>query len=139
MKAENLEDLVKQAQRARKRAYAPYSNYSVGAALLGKSGKIYWGVNVENASFGLSMCAERSAIFAGIASGETSFEVIAVAAEGEDVALPCGACRQVMEEFEIPWVVLANTEKKRKLVRREDLLPMPFKLKNRKEQVEENE
>ena len=139
MKAENLEDLVKQAQRARKRAYAPYSNYSVGAALLGKSGKIYWGVNVENASFGLSMCAERSAIFAAVASGETSFEVIAVAAVGEDVALPCGACRQVMEEFEIPWVVLANTEKKRKLVRREDLLPMPFKLKKRKEQVEENE
>ena len=139
MKAENLEDLVKQAQRARKRAYAPYSNYSVGAALLGKSGKIYWGVNVENASFGLSKCAERSAIFAAVASGETSFEVIAVAAEGEDVALPCGACRQVMEEFEIPWVVLANTEKKRKLVRREDLLPMPFKLKKRKEQVEENE
>ncbi len=139
MKAENLEDLVKQAQRARKRAYAPYSSYSVGAALLGKSGKIYWGVNVENASFGLSMCAERSAIFAAVASGETSFEVIAVAAEGEDVALPCGACRQVMEEFEIPWVVLANTEKKRKLVRREDLLPMPFKLKKRKEQVEENE
>ena len=87
------------------------------------------------------MCAERSAIFAAVASGETSFEVIAVAAEGEgeDVALPCGACRQVMEEFEIPWVVLANTEKKRKLVRREDLLPMPFKLKKRKEQVEENE
>ena len=139
MKAENLEDLVKQAQRARKRAYAPYSSYSVGAALLGKSGKIYWGVNVENASFGLSMCAERSAIFAAVASGETSFEVIAVAAVGEDVALPCGACRQVMEEFEIPWVVLANTEKKRKLVRREDLLPMPFKLKKRKEQVEENE
>ena len=139
MKAENLEDIVKQAQRARKRAYAPYSSYSVGAALLGKSGKIYWGVNVENASFGLSMCAERSAIFAAVASGETSFEVIAVAAEGEDVALPCGACRQVMEEFEIPWVVLANTEKKRKLVRREDLLPMPFKLKKRKEQVEENE
>lgn len=139
MKAENLEDLVKQAQRARKRAYAPYSNYSVGAALLGESGKIYWGVNVENASFGLSMCAERAAIFAAVASGETSFEVIAVAAEGEDVALPCGACRQVMEEFEIPWVILANTEKKRKLIRREDLLPMPFKLKKRKEQVEENE
>ena len=74
MKADTLEDLVKQAQRAQKRAYAPYSKYGVGAALLGASGKIYWGVNVENASYGLTMCAERSAIFAGVASGETSSE-----------------------------------------------------------------
>lgn len=126
MKAETLEDLVKQAQRAQKRAYAPYSQYGVGAAVLGESGKIYWGVNVENASYGLSMCAERAAIFSGIASGETSFKVIAVAAPGEGVPSPCGACRQVMEEFQIPWVVLANLQKERKIVARETLLPMPF-------------
>ena len=126
MKADTLEDLVKQAQRAQKRAYAPYSKYGVGAALLGSSGKIYWGVNVENASYGLTMCAERSAIFAGVASGETSFEVLAIAADGNEVPSPCGACRQVMEEFKVPWVVLANLQKKRKVVSRESLLPMAF-------------
>jgi cytidine deaminase, homotetrameric len=126
MKAETLEDLVKQAQRAQKRAYAPYSKYKVGAAILGASGKIYWGVNVENASYGLSMCAERAAIFAGVTSGETSFSVIAVVADGEEVPMPCGACRQVMEEFSIPWVVLGNMKKERKLLAFESLLPLAF-------------
>ena len=72
------------------------------------------------------MCAERSAIFAGVASGETSFEVLAIAADGDEVPSPCGACRQVMEEFNIPWVVLANLQKRRKVVSRESLLPMAF-------------
>ena len=126
MKAETLEDLVKQAQRAQKRAYAPYSGFGVGAAVLGESGKIYWGVNVENASYGLTICAERAAIFAGVASGEKSFKVLAVAADGDEVVAPCGACRQVMEEFKIPWVAMANLEKKRKIVAFESLLPMAF-------------
>ena len=126
MKAETLEDLVKQAQRAQKRAYAPYSGFGVGAAVLGESGKIYWGVNVENASYGLTICAERAAIFAGVASGEKSFKVLAVAADGDEVVAPCGACRQVMEEFKIPWVAMANLEKKRKIVAFESLLPLAF-------------
>ena len=126
MKAETLEDLVKQAQRAQKRAYAPYSGFGVGAAVLGESGKIYWGVNVENASYGLTICAERAAIFAGVASGEKSFKILAVAANGDEVVAPCGACRQVMEEFKIPWVAMANLEKKRKIVAFESLLPLAF-------------
>lgn len=138
MKAETLEDLVKQAQRAQKRAYAPYSQYGVGAAVLGESGKIYWGVNVENASYGLSVCAERAAIFAGVASGETSFKVLAVAAPGDGLPSPCGACRQVMEEFRIPWVVLANLKKERKIVAGETLLPMPFSEDYFKEQRNKN-
>lgn len=138
MKAETWEDLVQQAKRARKRAYAPYSGYQVGAAVLGKSGKIYWGVNVENSSYGLSICAERAAIFAGVASGETSFEVIAVVADGEEVPSPCGACRQVMEEFKIPWVILGNQEKKRKVVALESLLPIAFGPKFLQSQEREN-
>ena len=134
MKADTWEDLVQQAKRARKRAYAPYSDYQVGAAVLGKSGKIYWGVNVENASYGLSMCAERAAVFTGIASGETSFEVIAVVAAGEGLPSPCGACRQVMEEFQIPWIILGNLEKERKVVALESLLPLPFGSKFLKDQ-----
>ena len=118
--------LLKAAEKARENAYAPYSHFRVGAALLGESGKIYPGCNVENASYGLTICAERAAIFAGVASGEKSFKVLAVAADGDEVVAPCGACRQVMEEFKIPWVAMANLEKKRKIVAFESLLPMAF-------------
>lgn len=138
MKAETLEDLVKQAQRAQKRAYAPYSKFGVGAAVLGSSGKIYWGVNVENASYGLTICAERAAIFSGVASGETSFKVLAVAADGDEPTAPCGACRQVMEEFQIPWVIMANLKKERKLVAFESLLPLPFGKSNLEKQESNN-
>lgn len=92
-------DLIDQACQVRLKSYSPYSGFRVGAALLGKSGKVYLGTNVENASFGLSNCAERTAIFRAVTDGETTFEAIAVCADGNRPTPPCGACRQVLVEF----------------------------------------
>ncbi len=89
--------LIREAARVRPSAYAPYSRYLVGAALLGESGKVYTGVNVENASYGLTICAERNAVFHAVAEGETRFTAIAVVTENG--GSPCGACRQVLAEF----------------------------------------
>lgn len=96
----NLTKLLKRAQAVRERAYAPYSNYLVGAALLSNTGKIYTGCNVENASYGLTVCAERNAIFKAVSEGEREFVALAVVtANGGS---PCGACRQVIFEFMNP-------------------------------------
>ena len=92
-------ELIDQACQVRLNSYSPYSGFRVGAALLGKSGRVYLGTNVENASFGLSNCAERTAVFRAVADGETEFEAIAVCADGADPTPPCGACRQVLVEF----------------------------------------
>jgi cytidine deaminase len=91
--------LLIQAREARESAYAPYSRFAVGAALLGKSGRVYTGCNVENLSFGLTSCAERNAIFTAITAGEREFQAIAVVADSKSPVTPCGACRQVMAEF----------------------------------------
>jgi cytidine deaminase len=91
------EELIKLAKQARKKAYAPYSHYKVGAALLGKSGKVYTGCNVENASYGHTVCAERTAVLKAVSEGETEFESIAVVTKNG--GSPCGACRQVLSEF----------------------------------------
>lgn len=96
----NYDELVKQAAAARERAYAPYSNYAVGAALLGKSGRVYTGCNVENASYGLTVCAERTAILKAVSEGEREFQGIAVVTSNG--GSPCGACRQVLFEFLSP-------------------------------------
>lgn len=97
MKKINPNKLLARAQQVRERAYAPYSKYQVGAAVLGASGKIYTGCNVENASYGLTVCAERNAIFKAVSEGERDFTAIAVVtANGGS---PCGACRQVIYEF----------------------------------------
>lgn len=87
------------ARRAAARAYAPYSHFPVGAAVLGGSGKIYTGCNVENASFGLCNCAERTAIFTAIAAGEERIAAVAVFTPTPSPTMPCGACRQVINEF----------------------------------------
>ena len=92
------EELLAAAREARKQAYTPYSRYNVGAALLGKDGKIYTGCNVENASFGLTNCAERTAIFKAVSEGQRAFDAIAIAAD-QTAPWPCGACRQVLNEF----------------------------------------
>jgi cytidine deaminase len=90
-------DLIAQARQARDRAYAPYSNFPVGAALLGLSGRVYLGANVENAAYPLTTCAERAAVVKAVSDGEKEFEAIAVVtATG---ATPCGACRQILREF----------------------------------------
>jgi cytidine deaminase len=94
-----FDDLIDAAKKARSQAYAPYSKFAVGAALLTKSGRIITGCNVENLSFGLTICAERAAVFTAVALGEKDFEAIAVVADSMTPVTPCGACRQVLAEF----------------------------------------
>jgi cytidine deaminase len=119
------EELVEQAIKARQCAYAPYSNFQVGSALLTASGKIFTGCNVENASYGLTVCAERVAILKAVSEGETAIR--ALAAVSEPGASMCGACRQVLSEFgeEIP-VYLADVAGKYRTVSIKDLLPGAF-------------
>jgi len=110
-------ELLRAAERARRASYAPYSRFAVGAALLSTSGRVYLGCNVENASFGLSICAERSAIFQAVSAGEREFSAIAVTAGTGQGAPPCGACRQVLAEFGLDlWVHYRDM--RGKLVRR---------------------
>lgn len=101
--------LIDLAIEARRRAYAPYSRYPVGAALRTKSGKVFTGVNVENAAYPTTMCAERTAVFKAVSEGEREFDVIAVVTSNG--GSPCGSCRQVLAEFGLDTIVLiANTE-----------------------------
>jgi cytidine deaminase len=93
------EALVALARSVREKAYAPYSHFPVGAAIRTRSGRVYCGCNVENLSFGLTICAERAAVFAAVAAGEKEFEAIAVVADSVQPVTPCGACRQVLAEF----------------------------------------
>jgi cytidine deaminase len=104
MKKEEQQALIDLANEARRRAYVPYSKYPVGAALRTKSGRLYTGVNVENAAYPHTMCAERVAIFKAVSEGETEFEVIAVVTNNG--GSPCGGCRQVMAEFGLDTLVL---------------------------------
>jgi len=104
MTKEEKQSLIDLANEARRRAYVPYSNYPVGAALRTKSGRLYTGVNIENAAYPQTMCAERVAIFKAVSEGETEFEVIAVVTNNG--GSPCGGCRQVMAEFGLDTVVL---------------------------------
>jgi cytidine deaminase len=102
-------ELISAASAARLLAYAPYSGFQVGAALITKEGKTYTGCNVENISLGLTICAERSAIATAIAQGSRDFAAIAVVTEGKKPAIPCGACRQVLAEFNPGMKVLTAT------------------------------
>ncbi|MFO7315598.1 MAG: cytidine deaminase [Bacilli bacterium] len=120
--------LLEEAKVAREKAYAPYSKFSVGAALLTKSGKVFHGCNIENASFGLTNCAERTALFKAVSEGETEFQALLVVADTKNPVAPCGACRQVIAEFcppEMP-VYLANIYGDIKQTTVEQLLPSSF-------------
>ncbi len=111
------------------RAYVPYSNYRVGAALLTASGEIIAGCNVENATFGATCCAERNAVFAAVAQGHRAFRAVAVATNGEDPGTPCGICRQVLAEFGMDIDILCFTpEGAEQIYRLSALLPHAFKL-----------
>lgn len=121
-----MEELIRAARQAYDRAYAPYSCFSVGAAVLASDGTIYQGCNIENASYGLTMCAERTAIYSAIAAGCRQLQAIAVVADTPGPASPCGACRQVMVEFGIHRVIMANKAGSVREASLAELLPFAF-------------
>jgi len=123
-------DLIKAAADVRKNAYAPFSKFKVGSALLADDGSIVVGCNVESASYGLTVCAERVAIWKAISVGKTKIRRIAVVADTEKLTPPCGACRQIIWEFggDIP-VILANLNGRNETIQMKDLLPRAFDTK----------
>lgn len=123
----NERELIERAVEARKLAYAPYSKFAVGAALLSADGRIFTGCNVENASYGLTMCAERVALFKAVSEGVREFQAIAIAC-GDGACAPCGACRQVLYEF-APEILVIMTDGEGKRIRRgtlSALFPLAF-------------
>lgn len=124
-----VEKLIKAAGAARSRAYAPYSCFQVGAAILTAEGRYYTGCNIENVSYGLSCCAERVALFKAVSNGERNFEALAVTAGTEEYCAPCGACRQVLAEFNPGLkVYMANGRGEYRLLTVAELLPAAFVL-----------
>ena len=121
-------ELLEAALAARERAYAPYSKFLVGAAVRAESGKIYTGCNIENASYGLTVCAERNALFSAVGAGERKFTALCVVGDTQEPISPCGACRQVMAEFKVPCIILANLKGDVKEYTLEELLPLSFNL-----------
>lgn len=121
-----IQKLMDCAIKARENAYSPYSHFAVGAALLCEDGTLYEGCNIENASYGLTNCAERTAIFKAVSEGHIKFKALAVVADTEGPCAPCGACRQVMAEFKIPLIIMGNLMGNIKIVTMEELLPFSF-------------
>ncbi len=125
----DYEALIAKAMEARKKAYAPYSHFAVGAALLARSGRVYTGCNVENASYGLSICAERTAVFKAVSEGEREFEALAVVTDKG--VTPCGACRQVLMEFgDDIQVIVADVTGRYRVFGLQELLPEAFNSKD---------
>ena len=122
----NDNELIARAAEFRRHAYAPYSGFAVGAALLARSGRIYGGVNVENASYPVGICAERAAIAAAVTSGERAFKALAVIADSPEACAPCGMCRQMLMEFPMERIILANTAGDLRVLTPEELLPLAF-------------
>ena len=121
-----IQKLMDCAIKARENAYSPYSHFAVGAALLCEDGTLYEGCNIENASYGLTNCAERTAIFKAVSEGHIKFKALAVVADTEGPCAPCGACRQVMAEFKIPLIIMGNLMGNIKMVTIEEVLPFSF-------------
>jgi cytidine deaminase len=131
----DIQVLIQQAIEARKQAYAPYSKFHVGAAILTKQGEVFLGCNIENASYGLSNCAERTALFKAVSEGKTEIAAIAVVGDTEGPISPCGACRQVIAEFctqDTP-VILANMKGNFQVTSVSELLPGGFSPKDLKQ------
>ena len=125
----NYVKLIRKAIEAKEHAYAPYSNFRVGAALLTKDGQVFTGCNVENAAFSPTICAERTAVVKAVSEGHQEFEAIVVTGDNNDYLTPCGVCRQVLAEFcdmKTFKVILANGEEDYKEVCLQDLLPGSF-------------
>jgi cytidine deaminase len=125
-KRENLKGLLEAAHRIRRRAYAPYSKYRVGAALLTADGKIYTGANIENASYPAAVCAERVAIFKAVSEGRKRFKALAVAADPGKKPWPCGVCRQVLWELAGDIEIVIQVGKKQESRKLKGLYPDPF-------------
>jgi cytidine deaminase len=125
--------LIHKAFEAKKNALPPYSNFHVGSALLTKDDKVYLGCNVENSTYGLTMCAERTAIFKAISEGERKFKAIAIASDSPDFITPCGACRQIIYEHcgDID-IICTNGKEEYKVFKTSDLLPFAFGVKDLK-------
>lgn len=122
--------LIEAAMAAKEKAYAPYSHFHVGAALLGKNGKIYTGCNIENASYSATNCAERTAFYKAVSEGVTEFEAIAIISDSKNFTAPCGVCRQVMTEFCEPdfIVFMCNADGDCKKMQLLELMPEAFAL-----------
>jgi len=120
--------LIKMAKEASQNAYAPFSGFKVGSALLTKFGKVFTGCNVANSSYGLSNCAERTAVFKAVSEGETEFSEIVIYADSDKIFSPCGACRQVLSEFssDLKITIISNKEKIETTIN--ELLPLKFTL-----------
>ena len=125
-----MKELIEKALEAREKAYAPYSKFRVGTALLTANGKIYTGCNVENASYPVGICAERVAMSKAVADGETEFTVIAIVGSGENYCMPCGMCRQFMAEFckEDFEIIVAKSVDDYKIMKMGEILPYTFDL-----------
>ena len=121
--------LYSEALKARENAYAPFSGFQVGAALLTEDGQVYTGVNIENSSYGATICAERTAFVKAISEGHRKFKALAVTAGDEQEALPCGICRQFMYEFSPELEIITGTDEEHHNIRTlEELLPLGFRL-----------
>jgi cytidine deaminase len=125
-----VNELVERAKQMRAQAYAPYSQFAVGAALITEDGAIFAGANVENASYGLAICAERSAAVSAVSAGHRSFRAIAIAGPEQTVTAPCGACRQFLNEFNPQLVVAYTTPQGLTVTTLDALLPDAFGPKN---------
>lgn len=125
-----MKELLHAAGQAREKAYAPYSGFKVGAAVLAASGRIYSGCNIENASYGLTNCAERTAIFKAVSEGEDKLLALAVVGDTPAPTAPCGACRQVMAEFGIEKIIMGNLQGGQLVMTLGELLPYSFGTSN---------
>jgi cytidine deaminase len=124
---DSLVELLATARKAMERAYAPYSGFRVGAALLAKDGSVYVGCNVENASYGLTVCAERAAVANAVVQGARQYQAIAIVTESERAVAPCGACRQVLNELAPDLQVVSEARGERRDWTLAELLPEPFR------------
>lgn len=121
------EELIKKAHEAKTLAYAPYSKFKVGAAILTESGKVYTGCNIENASYGATNCAERTAIYKAVSEGETQIKAIAIVSSGNDITYPCGICRQVIAEFMKDGdLIFENSKGEIQVISIKDIFPYSF-------------